>query len=244
MNQSFFPAFLLICVISFGGFIGKTSASAELLIHEPRAVFIPKGFDDNDNVQIVLAGEFTSTCYKVGPSSVKVDPVRKEIRVRDDAIFHDGCCCTFMLVSYVKPIDLGILPAGKYSVLLEKDSVGMNSLLQGELTVAQSFTIGPDDHLYAPVSHAEVTARDELILKGNFKNSCMRMKKIKVQHQNHQKDPVIVILPVAEFSGSVTCRSGSFPFEERLQLPRLTDELTLIHVRSLNGQALNKVVER
>ncbi|NBW99597.1 hypothetical protein EBR03_08505, partial [bacterium] len=32
--------------------------------------YIPLGFDDNDRIQIAVAGTFKNTCYKVGPHAL------------------------------------------------------------------------------------------------------------------------------------------------------------------------------
>ena len=44
-------------------------------------VFVPLGFDDNDNVEVVVHGHFQSTCFKVGPSTATVDAAAKTVTI-------------------------------------------------------------------------------------------------------------------------------------------------------------------
>ncbi len=39
-----------------------------------RKAYLPKGFDNNDNVQLIVEGEFRNSCYKVGATRVEVEP--------------------------------------------------------------------------------------------------------------------------------------------------------------------------
>lgn len=64
-----------------------------LVVQEPENVFTPMGFDDNDDVQIVLYGNLTDTCHKSGPVYTRVDRDRKTIYVRNTVYFYSGCWC-------------------------------------------------------------------------------------------------------------------------------------------------------
>ncbi|MEZ4750957.1 MAG: hypothetical protein R3B54_10145 [Bdellovibrionota bacterium] len=70
--------------------------------------FVPVGFDDNDQSQIVIAGRFPNTCYQVGPYEVKVDDADKSITVTQYAYVYSGVCLR-MLVPYTQTVELGCL---------------------------------------------------------------------------------------------------------------------------------------
>src|SRR4051812_31719710 len=83
----------------------------------PDRVFAPLGFDDNDNIQIVLDGQLADTCYKLGPTHVRIDQATHKILVRQSAFYYSGAWCAEVRIPYVQTVNLGILPAGNYEIL-------------------------------------------------------------------------------------------------------------------------------
>lgn len=215
--------------------------AVEQIDYAPSEVFVPVGFDDNDNTQVVLDGIFPNTCYKVSEPSVEVDKTNKKIQIVDKALYHKGSVCLYMLVPYFKTVNLGVLPEAQYDVEI-RDASG-RFVKAASVNVAKATTSNPDDYLYAPVEEVVVDqsgAAPKLILRGNFTQSCLRVKEVKV---SFHKDPnnVMVVQPIAEEDGSV-CKEVSKPFVERIELDEALSGKTLIHVRSLNGQALNRMI--
>lgn len=204
-------------------------------------VFTPHGFDDNDNVQVVLDGELKNTCYKAGPVRAKVDAATNTIWIHDHNYYYEGSWCAEVVTPYVRPVELGILEQGRYKVVVENDE-GL-TIQKGEMKVTASSTLAPDDYLYAPVSEMSVKAgRDgnpQLTLRGTFANTCMKLKAVRPQYS---PDNVIEVLPIAEM-GTTNCQTMDVPFSETIPLTKVPTGRTLIHVRSLNGQSLNRVFE-
>jgi hypothetical protein len=54
---------------------------------------------------------------------------------------------------------------------------------------------------------------------------------------------VLVVLPIAKQFSNVDCKAGRFPFKIEKPLPTLQPGKYLLHVRSMNGQAINKLFE-
>lgn len=166
-----------------GGGLG----SPGLVVVEPKEVFAPPGFDDNDNdnAQLVVAGSFPSNCCKAGPLNSTVDIGKKEIRLRSEAYFQDNCWCLFVEVPFQQTVDLGVLPSGDYKV--------------------------------------RAATRDG----------------------GHRAENAIEVLPVAEMRQGETCRPLLRPFRTQVRIQgRDASGMTLVHFRSLNGQAVNKVIDR
>ncbi len=199
--------------------------------------FFAKGFDDNDNLQITVAGVFPSSCYKLGPAKAEVDVHRGAIRVTQSAYFYGGICVP-VSVPFSETISLGMVKAGAYTVV---DTVSGKTL--GEVPVLRSTKPESDDFLYAPVTDAsviEVNKRPTLVLTGTFTDRCTKLKEVRIDYQKE----TVVVLPIAEHvnaRGECGAQLKRFQHTEPLNVG-LTGTF-LLHVRAMNGKAINKVVE-
>ena len=201
-------------------------------------VFAPPGFDDNDNVQIVIHGELINTCYKAAHAHVTVDRDKKLITVVPQAYVYDGEWCLSVLVPFTDTVDLGILPAGQYHVVEYTQGRMVHDVI---LPIAQAKTASPDDYLYAPVKNAILktgASGQELVLSGTFASDCMELQDVKVLYRTPH---IIEVLPIASYKTGTTCDQNPRPFETDVKLPAVDPGETLIYVRSLNGQAINVV---
>lgn len=198
-------------------------------------VYAVGGFDDNDNVQIVGEGMFAKTCYRHAETTVRVDEATKIIYLSPVAYKYNGYCLQVIL-PFSRVIDVGILKAGTYSVELETNKQSL-----GEITIRPSLTRAADDYLYAPVSQSFFVSKNgsnTIQLAGDFSLSCMKMKDVKIDIQKG----IVVVQPIAKIDKSVPCTAGDFPFEKVIQVGPLAAGRYLMHVRSLNGQSLNTLI--
>lgn len=215
----------------------------------PERVYAPTGFDDNDNAQIVLDGSLPDTCYKLGPTSFKIDAKTRQIFVRQQAYYYPGGWCAQVRINYVQTIDLGILPAGQYDVYVEQSDGTAKA--SASLPVALSTTSSPDDFLYAPLSSAHLEHSPgklgdserlgyyTLVLTGTFSSSCMRFKQVKV---NVRPGNILEVLPIVEIERG-NCAQVTTDFSIGVSLKEIPHGRYLIHVRSLNGQSINRIAD-
>ena len=202
-------------------------------------IFAPPGFDDNDNAQLVVHGQLINTCFKAAAPQVTVDKEKKLIVVQPQAYFYSGCWCLSMMVPFTQAIDLGVLPAGKYRVVEYDKKGGVRQ--ESAITIAQQKTSAPDDLLYAAVKSARVElvgSTSTLILNGTLNDDCLEIQDTRVLHRTEH---VIEVLPVTAYKQGTTCQSKPRPFELKVALPEMEPGNSLIHIRSLNGQAINTV---
>ncbi len=231
---------ILLGMFATMGIASANDIGPALITKVTERVFTPHGFDDNDNVQVVLDGELQSTCYRAGPVEASVDKDTKTIRIHDHNYFYEGCWCAEVVTPYVRAVDIGILPHGNYSVVVENDEG--RTLRKGAMNITLATTLAPDDFLYAPVSEASVSiptdgSNPKLTLRGNFSNTCMTLKEIR---PTYSPGNVIEVLPIADMK-SENCAEALVPFTVTVPLTNVPKGRTLVHVRSLNGQALNQV---
>jgi hypothetical protein len=215
----------------------------------PDRVFTPLGFDDNDNVQVVLDGTLADTCFKLGPTQVHVDHEAHKIVLRQQAYYYPGGWCAEVRIPYAQTVDLGIMQAGQYQVLLERPD---HSLVEAaSLPIAIATTSSPDDFLYAPVTEVTIAHRNTteggeskadvtLTLGGTFASSCMTFHEAKV---NVRPNNVIEVLPIVDLRRGVDCATVATEFSVPVSIKGVAHGRYLFHVRSLNGQSVNRVVD-
>ena len=142
-----------------------------------------------------------------------------------------------VIVPYHQVIELNLIARGDYRVI---DGVSLKAL--GELTIAAPKAGGPgsDDRPYAPIQDVNLNWGDngpKLTLTLEDTPQCVEFKDIEVRYQ--QKDNIIIVLPVVDkmvFTGD-PCKT-----QEDVALKDLKEGATyLVHVRSMNGQAVNKL---
>jgi len=208
----------------------------ELVPVQLQRAFIPVGFDNNDHVQIVVSGEFPDTCHKLGP--VTATKVAGKIEVKQQAYRYGGVCMD-MVVPFNQVVDLDLMSTGRYEV---KDMASGKSL--GDLPVMAANRPEPDDFPYAPVAEALILeerggAGPTLYLTGNFPNGSMRIKDVKVLAYSD----VLVVQPIVEKVNGEVDGDARPRFEKKVPLKALPKGKFLLHVRSMNGKALNTVEE-
>jgi len=230
-------------VLSPGNALGADNLPGlpELVKVLPQQVFAPSGFDDNDNAQVVVTGTLSSTCYKAGPATAKVDQTAKKIYVETQAYFYPGCWCLQVETPFSTVLDLGPIASGTYEVVGYAQNGTTRTL--GNLPVAISAQADADDYLYAMVNDAYVTQANggrQLVLNGQLGNDCISLKEVKVIRK---KDSVIEVLPITEYKNNTLCRQVTIPFQTEVDLGAPIRAKTLIHVRSLSGQSINKMID-
>lgn len=208
-------------------------------------IFIPDGFDDNDNVEVVLQGSFPSTCYKVGKTSSVVNTDAKVIEITATSYKYDGeSRCNEVEVPFIQKVKLGVLEKGVYKIHVRDVPAAA-----GVLPVASRHTEAPDDYHYAPVANVVVTkdlesSRQMVVLEGHFpflKKGCMVLTEVRT---HLTPSNVLVVLPITEIREGEACNNVPttrvFRIEKEIEAP--LDQPTLVHVRVLNGDSLNQFV--
>jgi hypothetical protein len=215
---------------------GKILAGPKLVPVAYEKVFVPVGFDNNDNVQIIATGEFVHTCYRQAETKFTVDETKKVITLEPVAYLYDGLCLQVVL-PFERVINLGVLSTGTYTIMQKADSKVM-----GKLVIKTALRSEPDDFLYAPITQAYLHgegARSEVRLTGFFPSTCMSMQEVKVDIQ----PDVVVVQPIAQMAQRADCKAAHVPFEQVISVDIQKPGKYLLHVRSMNGNAVNQMVD-
>jgi hypothetical protein len=212
---------------------------------EIEKIFIPQGFDDNDNVEVVLHGNFPNTCYQVGNTEAKVDAETRTVTVTATSFKYPGTFCIQSITPWIQSVKLGLIPEGDYQVVYGKDPT-----VRSSLEVTRRKTESPDDYLYATVENAYVdvnaeTGKQALKLQGHFPYffiGCMVLKDVRVL--KNQSD-VMVVQPIAEIvedEDVCATQPDDRGFEYTSGLAEPFKGEGLLHVRTLHGNSLNRYI--
>lgn len=209
------------------------------------------GFDDNDNVQVVLHGYLPNTCYTLGRYSLEYVNGGTEMKVRQFAIRkEDGVCAQGaempphmqMAVPFTAEAPIGRLKVGDYK--FDYQSVGGKDRTRA-LAVSKATTTHIDSKPYAAVTNviapdlADVNSEIKVTLSGVLNSTCTEIDDVKVERQ----DDTFVVLPTIKVRPGVFCAQMLIPFVREVNIGRAKLGHTLVHVRSMNGSAVNRVVE-
>jgi len=217
-------------------------------------VFIAEqGFDDNDQVEAVVNGHLPNHCHLAGETKVEIDNGQKKIRIEQEVILRDVKIChqgaedrsrdSHPPVRFSKTVIMGQLDKGTWSLSFHSSETGQESVRRFEIARASSDSI--DELTYAPVTRAFIpeifyeTADAQVVLSGAFSQSCEALDEIQVKNLGD----VIVLLPTSKRMNAQRCRGQIRPLERVISIGALRAGRYLLHVRTMNGTAINQVFE-
>ncbi len=199
-------------------------------------VYLPRGYDSNDNIQIVGEGVFPNTCYRPSNVEVKIDSDARKVFLGPVAFEYPGSCLQVEM-PFHRTIEIGVLDSGSWQVVRRSDGFTL-----GKLEVVRALSESPDDFLYAPISQAyfkQEAGSAQILLTGNLLSSCMRLDDVRLSIF----DDVIIVQPIVRLDEGSDCKSGEFPFKSWTAIDFLRRKRYLLHVRSMNGHAVNSLID-
>jgi len=205
-------------------------------------IFVPSGFDDNDNAEVVLQGTFHNTCYRVGHTGFSINEESKQIKVWATSYKYSGACAMVM-TPFIQVVKFGMLKKGNYSIKLEE-----NSAISRNFSIKPRNSVSADDYLYAPVSTAAIIVNPEddlqyLELAGRYpkmENGCAKIIEIRTVRDDAD---IVVVQPIMEMFEGEACENHELDFKVSHKLTMPFYGKGLLHVRVLNGNAKNQYIE-
>ncbi len=220
--------------------VGAGSLRADTVPVGMDNLFVPVGFDDNDEVEIVADGHLPNACHRLTDSFVNVDVEKREITVQPKARRFDGICHDDFKVPYQKVIALGQLAAGKWTI--KTAYPGKTETLDIQHVEGK----GPDNHLYAPVDAArmgvDIGGKWAAKIRGRFTNTCYRIEKLELIPSGKTLQLLPIMIRDVKDPDGMPCREKEREFEAEVAMPGdLMPGRYLLHVRSLDGRSVNDV---
>jgi hypothetical protein len=209
------------------------------------------GYEEKNNIEVILWGKLPNQCYTLSQSDVARADGSSTLWLRQYAI-HDtsGVCADESTmpdhmkvpVQYTVDVSVGHLAAGTYTFQYADSAAKVQSRT---MQVAPNVTPTVDTLPYAAVTAA--IAPDVLNgakhlkvrVTGVLNSTCTKLDpNIKILREND----VFVLMPTISVIPGATCGEIMDPFGQDVDLGTTFPGPHLIHVRSMNGKSVNKVV--
>jgi hypothetical protein len=216
---------------------GSTPLRAEPISQTPVPidhVFVPAGFDSNDNVEVVVTGYLPDLCYKAPRAQAEIKGNRAQVSITALKIKDPSVFCVQLAVPFMEVATLGVMDPGKYSLDV---NAGQPTSRQGRVLIGESSSPAMDDFVYANVTNIDrVAGTRKIVLKGTNPSDCYDLREIRFVSNDSDTYSVLPILKQVK----ADCRGPELPFVYEAEVPTelKADEL-LLHVRVMNGKSVN-----
>lgn len=217
------------------------------------------GFDTNDNVQVVAYGKLPSACYHLGQATAEATADPHIFNVYQYAARDTSGTCQegvtptaaqAIQAPFTSEISLGQLTTGTYR--FNYTQLGPSGTLVAastSLTVATAAAPTVGDIPFAPTSSIAVpdviNGSDHIVttISGVLITSCMKLNPT-VQVVPELNVNVYVLGPTVTTTPHEICANIVTPFSKTVDLgPAGKPGYYLVQVRSMNGRAVNHVIQ-
>ena len=197
-------------------------------------IYVPKGFDSNDNSEVILSGHLPNLCHKAPKTTVTQEGNKVLIEVTALKYHPTNPFCAEVLVPFVEPVSLGVLDKGVYDIVVNGKSIFRK---ESSIFITESTSPAIDDNVYANVDHVETDPGSRTVkLAGYNPSDCLEFQEVKVA--SNDKD-TYAILPIMK-KVSDFCPMKMTPFKYEVEVPsELKKEAVLLHVRAMDGKSVN-----
>ena len=222
-------------IVLAGSIAAAASTPLEVLV-PIQHVYSPKGFDTNDNTEVIVEGYLPNLCHKSPKTIVKVSGFKIDIQVKSLKYDASNPFCPEMIVPFIETVDVGVLDKGDYDITVNGKSVYER---KSEIQIAEASSDAVDEYVYAGVDYVQKNEGSRVVqLKGYNPSDCFILDKIEVVDNGRD---VYSVLPkmkqVSEF-----CPMKMVPFSYDMEVPsNLKSDKVLLHVRGMDGKSVNSL---
>lgn len=224
---------VLIAFLAMGVAVASVPVEVMVPIED---VYSPKGFDSNDNSQIIISGYLPNLCHRAPKSIVKMEEGKVDIKIVSLKYDPSNPYCPEMIVPFVEAIDLGVMDKGVYDIVVNGKSIFEK---RASLQIDEASSDAVDEYVYAGVEYIEKSAGSRrVVLKGYNPSDCFVLDEIEVL--DNEKDVYSIKPKMKQVSDF--CALKMVPFEYDFIVPdKLQADKVLLHVRSVQGKSVNSI---
>jgi len=197
-------------------------------------VYVPKGFDSNDDVQVIVSGVLPDLCYQSPKASATIE--EGIIKVVVEAIYDapEGAACAQLARPFLEKASLKVLVAAEYQI---QANVGTANLIEEKILISQAASVDVNDHVYAGVDYVEKTENSrKVVLYLNTPSDCYEFDR--VEELSNGKDTFSVKPIMRKIRRSCPVKVTEFKVDYIVPEELSADEI-LLHVRTLQGDSYN-----
>lgn len=234
--------FALVIALTFSAYV--QASNPQVVISPIDHVFVPNGFDNNDNVEVVITGTFPNPCYT--RNKVEVQYSGSNIFILVSALKKDDPSkpiCEPMAVPYKEVVSLGNLQGGRYQIYANRDS----RYEQREyLNVETSTSTSVDDYIYPIVEYVDLGFTGGLsgnaMLVYKTPSDCIVLDRVEYTINNKDTISVLPIMKKVSQDCNQTMRKFEVPISFNLR--SFSHPNVLVFVRSIEGRAVSTIINR
>jgi hypothetical protein len=222
--------FIFLIVVSIFSF--QVLAQYEARVNH---IFIPKGFDNNDTVEVIINGTFPNICYSGNHVSYEI--INDDINIKITSTKRNRKKCEPYTIPFTETVRLGTLQGKSYNITVNK---GGRFELKEKININEASSQGVDDHVYALIDYVETGftggVNGEVILIGKSPTSCLVFDRVEFQTNNFDTLSVLPILKKI----SVPCKNELTYLEIPItfDIKSFKNDEILLYVRSINGKSV------
>ncbi|MFZ4713452.1 MAG: hypothetical protein ACOYL6_07070 [Bacteriovoracaceae bacterium] len=233
-------SYLIALMIS----VNVLAAKPEVVEAPVDHVFIPRGFDNNDRVEVTVTGNFPNPCYTKNKYDINI--TGQTIKISLTSIFMDDPAytkCEPLKIPFTEVVTLGNLQGGKYNVVINQ---GGTYQINDSMVVGEAQSQSMDDNIYALVEYIDsgVTgqATGEAILIARTPSPCLVLDR--VEYLSNNKD-TLSILPIMKRI-STNCADVT----EVIRIPisydptKFSSDRILMYARTLDGGSVQRILSK
>ncbi len=225
--------------------------SAPLYAQAPRVIdapvdhlFVPSGFDNNDNVELVVTGYFPNPCY--GRNNVEVKVQDDVINVRVTALVRQDQkaeACAAMIVPFKEVVPVGNLQGGDYKVVVNANTRFQQ---QDSLKVTEAASQNQDDHIYAVVDYIELGflggESGSAQLVGWKPSDCLEVDH--VEYVSNGKDTLSILPIMKKVRDFCPLKMVPLTIPVTFNPESFSHQKILLMSRTIEGKSVNTIMER
>lgn len=201
-------------------------------------LFVPKGFDNNDNVEVMVTGSFPNTCYSRNKVEVKVKEDIINVTVTALSV-HQKDVCEKIEIPFMENVTIGNLQAGDYKIVV-------NNFLKENLNVEIASSRSVDNHLYAAINYVDLGftggLSGEAFLVGRNQESCLALDE--VQYISNGKDTLSILPVMKKVSDDCTGERKHLEVPVKFQPRSFASNKILLFVRTMDGKSVSTLVDK
>lgn len=228
---------LTILVSLLSGSFALAAGSAPVKVSVPiDHVYSPKGFDSNDDTEVIVSGYLPDLCHKSPSARYRVDGNKIKITVEALRYADPDMACAEILVPFVESVHVGILDKGNYDIEVNAQTPFEQ---KSNIMINESTSNAVDDYIYANVSYVEKSFGSRTIqLKGYNPSDCLVLEGI--SFVSNEKDTYSVLPKMKKVSDF--CPMKMTPFTYEAEVPSdIKESRVLLHVRAMDGRSVNTI---
>lgn len=214
------------------------AVAAPIVVNSPvNHLFIPTGFDNNDNIEVFVSGQFPNSCYS--RNKVEVSVQDETIKINVTALVRsESEKCEDYKVSYLEDVTIGSLQAGDYKVIV-------NDKITEKLVVTETRSTSVDDYIYAEVDYIELGftggLNGEVSLIGRTAD-CIVFDRVVTMDNGSDTLSVLPIMKVA--SNSCAKQKVQFSIPVQFDQTKFKGEKILLYVKTMDGKSVTSLLNK